>query len=201
VSVLLALLLLVACEGSTFPTHAPAAGDRAQRKAELADTTMPAAQRGELVGRVVDSVAALGGKARASFGVCRTPPGFQLLAQSDSVDVLVSLALPVDSVGVGEYLVADLADTTEVSRRASVGAQRLQIVDVAYRAVAGAVWLDRLGRVASGRLDVTLKEVTTDREVRYLAVFERIPVDTLEAAACRPAVADSVRRAPGHGPA
>jgi hypothetical protein len=195
----LALLLLAACGPRGRPRQTPAVGGEV-RLAEQ-DTTLPTAQVGDLVGRVAGSDVALAGRARASLGVCPSPRRLQLLASSESTDVLVSLDVPTDSEGVGAYAVAGPTDTTGVIRSARLGAQRLQAVDLAYRAVGGTVWLDHLGRVASGSLDVMLKEITTDRETRYLAVFERIPVDTLDAAACRLAAPDSTTRAQGHGPA
>jgi hypothetical protein len=47
--------------------------------------------------------------------------------------------------------------------------------------------LSRLDRLASGRFDVVLRELSSEDTLRYLGVFDRIRVDSLPAAECQAA--------------
>lgn len=147
------------------------------------DTTYRPARRGALIARSA-LPSPLSDEWQAAAGVCGNPPIFMLLGRGDSVDVLVLLRLqPGDSV-TGVYPVAPPEDTTAALRTARVGVQRMLLVDRAYRAERGAVEVSRLDRLASGRFDVVLREVTSQDTVRYLGAFEAIQVDSLPAFAC-----------------
>jgi hypothetical protein len=113
----------------------------------------------------------------------------QVLAQGDTVDLLIVLWLPTDSAAEGAYPVLGPLDTTAAPRTARVGAQRWLYADLAYRALRGTVWLERLDRQAVGRFDVVLDESISHDQARYLGAFNAVPVDTAPQPVCRPAPA------------
>ncbi len=173
-------LLLVACgaEHAARDTIPPApAGETA------ADTSYPTPRRGALVARAVTE-RALDGHWTARGTACPSPPAFQLLARGDTVDVLILLRLPQDEAAPGGYKVLGPLDSTDAPRTARVGVQRMQYVDLAYRGFEGTVWLERLDRSATGRFDIVLDEAVSHDRVRYLGVFDAVPVDSGSAAAC-----------------
>jgi hypothetical protein len=196
------VLLLAACGPRGPAPHQVAAG-AAQQDAP-ADTTTPPARPRMLVTHAVTPRSRLDGQWQPHAGVCVHPRSFQLLAQGDSVDLLLLLELPDDSVAPGTYAVAAEADSAAPARLARLGVQQLQYADLAYQATRGSVQLARLDQVASGSFDVTLEETPSHQALRYLGVFDAIPVDTLSGAACRPVAPDTAsapRRAPRRRPA
>ena len=183
-------LLLVAC-GTRAPVRG-AASDTARTTAPV-DTTPPPARPGALVTRATQEGGPPGGIWRPRAGVCTDPPSFQLLAESDSADLLVLLELPRDTTGVGTYVVAGSVDTSLQPRAARIGVQEMRYADISYQATSGTVRLDRLDRVATGRFDVMVRGLPTHQTTRYLGVFDAVPVDTLAAAVCRLAAPDTAR--------
>ena len=190
---LLPIVLLLAACGTRAPVRYAASDTATARTAASADTTPPPARPGTLVARSVQEDGAPGGSWRLRAGVCTDPPSFQLLAQSDSTDLLMVLHLPRDTAAVGTYVVAGPTDTTLRARTARMGIQEVRYADISYQATSGTVQLDRLDRVAAGRFDVMLHGMPTHQTTRYLGVFDAIPVDTLGAAACRVATPDTAR--------
>jgi hypothetical protein len=194
---LLALLLLAACG-----TRTPSQRERAAATGEAApaDTTPPPARAGVLVTRTPADRTVLNGQWRPQAGVCASPPSFQLLAQGDSVDVLLLVNLPRDTVATGTYAVQAPQDTAAPGRTARIGVQELRYGQMAYQGIRGTVQLERLDQLAAGRFDVTLQETPSHREVRYLGVFDAVPVETLGVAPCRLAQPDTllpaIRRRP-----
>ena len=184
----IALVLLAACGTSGPAQRAPStpAGQGAP-----VDSTPPAAQAGALVTRALGEPGPLNDRWQPTAGICVSPPSFQLLAQSDSVDVLLLLDLPEDSAAAGRYVVPAPTDSTASGRLARLGVQQLRYTSLSYHAQVGTVQLERLDRAASGRFDVTLQEMPSHRTFRYLGVFEGIPVDTLSQAVCQRAAPDS----------
>jgi hypothetical protein len=110
-----------------------------------------------------------------------------VLAQGDTVDLLIVLWLPADSAAEGPYPVLGPLDSTLAPRTARVGAQRWLYADLAYRALQGTVWLERLDRHATGRFDVVLDESISHDQARHLGVFNAVPVDSAPEPLCRPA--------------
>lgn len=127
----------------------------------------------------------LSGEWRPAAGMCGSPPTLQLVARGDSVDVIVLLRLPENGPATGAYRVAGPQDTVAGPGTARIGVQRLLYVERAYRSERGAVELQRLDRLASGRFDVVLRELNAIDTVRYLGVFERIRLDSLPGAQCQ----------------
>jgi hypothetical protein len=203
----LVVLLLAAC-GTRAPAHRQRPVAAESRQADSTppdstppDSTPPAARAGALVSRAIAAPGPLTGQWRPQAGVCMDPPSFQLFARSDSVDLLLLLELPRDTVAPGTYVVVSQADSTRQPRTARFGAQLTPPADRAYQATGGVVRLERLDRLATGRFDMTLQEVPSHRALRYLGVFEAIPVDTLGLAVCRSLVPDTASQAPRRKPA
>ena len=198
----LVLLLLAACgtRASSHRAKGVSAGGGAAADTTPADTTPPRARAGMLVARTVANRGELNGQWRPQAGVCASPPSFQLLAQGDSVDVLLLLNLPQGTAASGTYAVQAPQDTAPQGRTARIGAQEMRSADLAYQGISGTVQLERLDRLAAGRFDVTLQETPSHRQIRYLGVFDAVPVETLDVAACRLAQPDTalpaVRRQP-----
>jgi len=201
----LALLLLAACGGAPTPAQRQAPAGVARRRVPAdtspADTTPPVARAGMLVTRAASERGALDGQWRPHAGVCATPPSFQLLVQSDSVDVLLLVSLPQDSAPSGTYVVTDLSDTAPPARAARIGVQEVRYADLTYQGIAGTVRIERLDRAATGTIDVTLQETPSHQTFRFRGIFDAVPVDTLAAAVCRPAAPDTLHAAIGRKPA
>lgn len=184
------LVLLTACgSGRASAPDTEAVDDTVPPAAVAPDTTYPRPRRGALIARSAFP-GPLSGEWQPTAGVCGGLHTLQLLARGDTVDVLVVLQLPAESPATGAYVVRDPEDSTAGPRTARIGVQRVQYADLAYRSERGSVELNRLDRLASGRFDVVLREVTSQDTVRYLGVFERIRVDSLPEPACRAAARD-----------
>lgn len=188
-------LVVAACGGGAAAGSADTVSTNRTNDTTLApDTSYPAPQRHALVTRTV-TPEALAGVWKPVAGVCREPPSFQLLARGDSVDVILVLALPAEGGPTGEYPVRALRDTAGGERPARIGVQRLRYLDLAYEGVGGVVRLDRLDRVADGRFDVRLREITSQEEIRYLGIFDGVRVDSLAGGACRPSLSQPTPKA------
>lgn len=171
-------LLLVACGAEQAARDTvPPAGEA------LVDTSYPTPRRGALVARAVTE-RALDGRWTARGTACPNSPALQLLARGDTVDVLILLRLPHDETAPGGYKVLGPLDSADAPRTARVAVQRMQYVDLAYRGFEGMVWLERLNRSATGRFDIVLDEAVSHDRVRYLGVFDAVPVDSGSAAVC-----------------
>ncbi len=192
------LLLLVACGTRAPQPGRPPGGTGAQAPA---DTTQPVARAGALVTRALAEAGPLSGRWRPQAGVCAQPPSLQLLAQSDSVDFLLLLYLPPDSAAAGTYVAEATTRAAPQARTARLGVQQVRYANLAYEATSGTVRLERLDHLATGRFDVTLQEAPSHRTMRYLGVFDAIPVDSLGGPACQFAAPDSARQAILHKPA
>ncbi len=191
--------LLVACGGGAAapPVEQPS-GDTAGLQPAV-DTTYPAPKRGALIAHSA-LPGGLNGEWTPQAALCAAPRSLQLLARGDTVDILLLLWLPADGAATGEYAVPGPLDSTAAPRTARVGVQRMQYADLAYRGLSGTVRLERLDRRATGRFDVLLDETVSHERVRYLGVFEGVPVDSAPEALCQPARRDSTAAARGQRP-
>jgi hypothetical protein len=150
------------------------------------DTTFPTPRRGALVARPIDPVGP-DWEWQARAASCADPKTLQLLARGDTVDLMIVLSLPADRAAEGRYAVLGPLDSTVAPRTARVGAQRWLYADLAYRAMRGTVWLERLDRQATGRFDVVLDESISHEQTRFLGAFTAVPVDSARGPLCRPA--------------
>lgn len=179
---------MAACGGgrASGPVADSSTGETTPAEAAAPDTTFPVAQRGTLIARSV-LPGPLGGTWKLEAGVCHQPPTLQLRGLGDSVDVMLLLQLPAQGAATGTYVIAAPDDTVAASRTARLGVQKVLYADVAYRGERGSVELNRLDDLVSGRFDVVLRDDVSADTVRYLGVFDRIPVDSLSGPACRAA--------------
>ncbi len=147
------------------------------------DSLPPPAPSGFLAARTDDPSQLIGAWA-ARAGVCPSPPSLQVLAESDSVGVLMLLAYPDSGPRATSYRVV-LPDSAPPSPgTARLGVQRIQYLSLAYQGAAGWVEVSDLGRRVSGRWDVTLKDVTTQRELRYVGSFRDVPIEPWPGVLC-----------------
>lgn len=198
----LASALAIAVEACGGPEPPASVGDAPQGEdtagAFVHDSLPPAAQPGFLAART-DDPSQLGGAWAARAGECPSPPSLQVMAESDSVGVLVLIAYPDSGPRTTVYRVV-LPDSAAPSPgTARLGVQRIQYLALAYRGVGGWVALSDLGRRVTGRFDVTLADVTTQRELRYVGSFRDVRIEPWPRDLCAleartdSAAADSVR--------
>lgn len=189
------VLLLAACGGGRASApDTESVSDTIPPTPVAPDTTSPRPRRGALIARS-GFPSPLTGEWQPKAGVCGGPRSFQLLARGDSVDVLILVRLPAEGPDTGTYMVTGAEDSTSGPRTARIGVQRLEYVDLAYRSERGSVELSRLDRLASGRFDVVLREVSSQDSVRYLGAFERVRLDSLPEPQCRAAAREAPPRA------
>lgn len=186
-------LLLLACGPRAAAPPAQEASQDTTDRGIPADTTYPTPGRGALVAHPVGR-GTLGGEWEARAARCADPRTLQLTARGDSVDLLIVLWLPPDSSAEGPYTVLSPLDSTVAPGTARVAAQRWLYTDLAYRALRGTVWLERLDRRATGRFDLLMDETISHDQTRYLGAFNSVPVDSAPEPVCRlapPASPDS----------
>jgi len=196
-TVLAATLVLLACRGGASPPARQPTQDTVHSES-AADTAFPTPRRGMLAAHPVGP-GALGGEWAARATHCADPRMLQVLARGDTVDLLIVLWLPADSVPSGSYAVL-APDSVAAPRTARVAAQRMLYADVSYRGQQGTVWLERLDQWATGRFDVVMEGSPTNDHLRYLGRFSAVPVDSASGAECRVAGRDSSSAARGQRP-
>ena len=181
-SLILISCLLLACSREHAVPAEVGAPDSAAAPAAL-DTIPPDAQPGFFAAVTPDS-RQISGEWRGRAGECADPPSLQLLVDGDSVNALLLIAFPDSGSRVREYPIVDLAPGAPPPGTARLSVLRILYIGLGYRAVEGAVQLDRVGRRVSGQFDVRLMEATSERVIRYLGTFREIPVGRWAADLC-----------------
>lgn len=184
-------VLLGGCSGEHVAPGGAGAGDEVLAAPVVVDTSFPRLRRGELVTRAVPALGV--GRWEPIARWCAHPPSLLVLAQGDSVDVVVLVDFAQGAPSVGAYPVRPEEEAPRLPR-AQVGMQRVQYSDLAYRATRGQVVIERLDRYVTGRFDVVLREINVGEEVRYLGVFDRLPVESAPEAWCGRVPPDSGAR-------
>ena len=180
--------LLGGCSREHVAPPPARAVDTAVAAPVVVDTSFPRLRRGELVTRAVPALGV--GRWEPIARQCVQPPSLLVLAQGDSVDVVVLVDFRQGVPSAGVYPVRRAGESPGLPR-AQVGMQRVQYSDLAYRATRGRVVIERLDRYVTGRFDVVLREINVGEEVRYLGVFDRLRVESAPEAWCRRVAADS----------
>jgi hypothetical protein len=117
-----------------------------------------------------------------------------VVAQEPGAGTIVLLQLPPENP-VTRYPVTTVTQGFPQPPAAQVGVNLFRPTgQFSYQAAEGDVELYVLGRVASGRFAVTLREINSNARVRYAGAFREIPVKELDPAKC--AGADSVAASP-----
>lgn len=201
-----ALVLLAAChksgnEVAARPgTSAPSAtvADSTSDTAAI-DTTLPPmpdypqAHDGKLAIHSVGDLE-LDGTLPAHAGRCRQPAMVEVLAQDPLNGVLILLAVADSGPVAGTYPITFAAEGTPTPPAAQVAIQRLDSHQGAasYQALAGSVEVTGFGKQMSGRLKITVRDLGTEAQSHYAAVFQGLTVQDLDAAWCARAIqADS----------
>jgi len=133
------------------------------------DTTPPQAKPGFLAARTIDP-GQISGEWAAVAGTCPEPPSLQILADGDSVGVLIVIA-PDSGNPVTSYPIAVPDGHRPAPGTARMSVQRILYTGLAYAAGEGVVELSRFDRRVSGRLDVRLVDAITGRNMRYVGSF------------------------------
>jgi hypothetical protein len=117
--------------------------------------------------------------------MCPEAAMLQLVAEGDSIGIIVVLQLPGSGELPGRYPVVPDSEETDAPR-GKVGIQFFEGRGAfAFQAVGGEVVVERLDGRVSGRMQVTLSEVLRASEVAFAAVFDAIAVDSLSGEECR----------------
>jgi len=116
-------------------------------------------------------------------GVCDTPPMLQIAAEQPGTGgVLVRLVLGVEKSTT--FLVIRGSATAP---GANVGVQMYtKLGSFAYQAQEGSVDISSLGSSVTGRFAVTLTEIASKAQVRFVGSFRDIPVTKLDPTLCAP---------------
>ncbi|MBI3981971.1 MAG: hypothetical protein HY337_03610 [Gemmatimonadetes bacterium] len=182
-----AVLLTLVLGACTEPPNPPAASESSDSAPAATtspnDSAPPVARAGFLAGRT-DDPAPLTGEWLARAGECPDPPSLQLLAEGDSVGVLIVLTYPDSGSRETRYPVESPDSGPPAPGTARFGIQRIQYLALGFRAVAGTVDLSRLDRRATGAFAVRLLEAITQREVRYAGSFRGVRVEPWPADLC-----------------
>lgn len=121
----------------------------------------------------------------ARAAACDEPPALQVLAQSQDVGTLILLHLAQPIPDQSSYPVAVPDSGFPSPPAAQVAAQLTMPGSVrAFQAVNGTVELTALDATVSGRFAVTLRETESQDSLRYVGVFEGIPIGRAAAADC-----------------
>lgn len=193
-----ALVLLAACHKSGNEVAArPSDSVRTPAPAETTlttapvDTTLPPMPdypkptTGKLAMRSVGDLE-LDGALPAHAGRCRQPSMIEVLAQDPVGGVLVLLAVPDTGPVTGTYPVSFATTGAPTPPASQVAVQRLDAKQAAasYQALAGTVEVTAFGKEISGRFKVTLRDINTEAQSQYAAVFRGVPIRDLDADWC-----------------
>jgi hypothetical protein len=190
--ILVTCLLASACGGDRDepqPDPAPDSVAAALDEAPLPFDSIPmpdypAPRRGRLVAVSAGPVE-LAGSWPAQAGICNAIGVLQVLAEAPGRGTLMLFQMPEDE-RVGTYPIMIVDSGAPVPPVAQVGVQVMTDGGTfGFQGDEGEIHLDTLDRdAATGRLEVTLREITSNDRVRYAGIFSRIPVTALPPAYC-----------------
>lgn len=163
---------------SSLERSAPTSSDSIEMPA------YPAPERGHLV-TLSAGAFDLGGDWSATAGVCAEPPLLQVVATAAGIGAIILVQLPDSGNPVMTYPIQLVDSGLPKPPAAQIGVQMLQEGASGFQAHAGSVVVQDLGRHATGRFAVTLRETRAERSVKYAGVFDRIPVESLPPDECR----------------
>ena len=171
-------LAVVACTADETRPEETAGGVPETTAVQVADDTIPpVARSGFLAARAVDVPSQINGEWPATVGVCPDQRALQILADADSVGVLIVIVRPDSGDPVMRYPVTLPDGRPPAAGTARLSVQRILYLGLAYAAANGAVELSSLERQASGRFDVRLVDAITARESRYVGAFSNLPLE------------------------
>lgn len=154
----------------------------------MAEVTPPRPVDGRMVARTpVPEL--LGGSWRALATRCDEPHALHILAEGDSVDILIRINLPDSGSVTRRYSIVPRGATALFAGHARMGVQTIGALARSFEAVEGDVTLERLDQAVDGRFEVVIQDVRSWERIRYAGAFRRLPL-TPEAAGPCPAAPD-----------
>lgn len=186
----LLFVLVIGCRGGPSTEDDPknsadvAEGSPAQRV--VLDMPDYPAAKGERLVTVSAGKHDLGGSWRPRAGVCSGPDLLIMRAGDGGIGVIVLLVLPEERERVTKYLAVMSGPILPEPRVSRVGVQLLAgESSFGFQASDGVVEISEIDRTLSGRFAVTLRDVDTDEAIKYVGVFQQIPIEELPGDQCR----------------
>ncbi|HXV87250.1 MAG TPA: hypothetical protein VD793_11145 [Gemmatimonadales bacterium] len=164
--------------------------DSVPPEVSLSDTTPPAARAGFLAARTEDP-GQISGEWPAAAGACADPTSLHILADGDTVGVLMVL-IPLAGNAAVTYQVTPSGSGPPQPGTARMGVQRILFTGVAYAADEGTVRVTRFDRRISGQFSVRLVDAASGRPLRYAGSFRDLHVKAWPADFCALTPADSL---------
>lgn len=128
----------------------------------------------------------LRGEWPARAATCDDPPVLEVLAEQPGFGTLILLQLPAPDSRMTRYPIVVVDSGAPEPPAAQIGVQRFEGRNsYAFQGLAGEVELYGLADRVSGRYAVTLREIQTDNEAKYVGVFEGIPLQALPPEQCQ----------------
>lgn len=190
--ILMAIAGALGCGRRVAPSN-PAAGSDTSKAAAPApvNATMPdppPATSGSLrlVNNGPDDLAAT---VKARAGLCESPAVLMVQSTEQGIGALLVLALPAETDRVGRYPVT--YSTVGQARLPTPPAAQLALQRITprgsfgFQALEGTVELYGLGTKVSGRFQVSVRELNSDRIDRVAGSFADVPVERQPASYCR----------------
>ena len=127
----------------------------------------------------------LRGEWEARAAMCDDPPVLEVLAERPGFGTLVLLQLPEPDARLTRYPIVIADSGAPPPPAAQIGVQLFQDRNsYAFQGLSGEVELYGFAERVSGRYAVTLREIQTDNEAKFVGVFEAIPIEPLSAEMC-----------------
>ena len=184
-------MLVLGCDRSEEPADAEAA---VQEDTEAAPQTRPLppmpehppARTGRLSGRSAGGVDTVSGVWRAHATRCENPPALQVVAGDEHVGTILLYQLDSIAPVAENYRVTSVDSGFGRSPSVQLAVQLTPDGGIrAFRAASGTATLERLDGETTGQFAVTLKEVDSLDSLRYVGVFQRVPVGPGSVEDCR----------------
>ncbi|MBE0591547.1 MAG: hypothetical protein IH616_04020 [Gemmatimonadales bacterium] len=127
----------------------------------------------------------LRGEWEARAAMCDDPPVLEVLAERPGFGTLVLLQLPEPDARLTRYPIVITDSSAPQPPAAQIGVQLFQDRNsYAFQGLSGEVELYGFAERVSGRYAVTLREIQTDNEAKFVGVFDGIPIEALSAEMC-----------------
>jgi hypothetical protein len=144
----------------------------------------PSPRRNFLVATGAGGEQDLSGEWEARAAICEDPAVLQVLAEQPGFGTLLLFQLP-EGDRVVTYPIAFAETGAPEAPAAQVGVQLFRTGSAfAYQAAEGEIELTGFGERVSGHFGVTLREINSEKHVRFAGVFDNVVVEPLPDEQC-----------------